>query len=51
MNQFVGLLAGMVGVGMAATVLSKKANTPAVLDSFFGGMSKFASTNMGYAKN
>jgi hypothetical protein len=49
MTQITTVLLAMVSVGMAATVLSKDANTPKVLDSIFGGLSKFQATNMGYA--
>lgn len=51
MTQVTTVLLAMVAVGMAATVLNPKANTPKVLDSLFGGLSKFQGTNMGFAKN
>lgn len=51
LTTITGLLALMVGVGMAATVLNPDANTPKVLDSVFNGLSKFQGTNMGFAKN
>ena len=49
MTQLTTVLMVIVGTGMAATILSKNAQTPKVLDAFFGGLSKLEGTSMGYA--
>lgn len=51
MTDLTKVLMYVVATGMLATVLSKKAQTPKVLDSVFGGFSKLEGTVMGYAKN
>lgn len=51
LGSVVGLLTLMVGVGMAATLVSPEAQTPKVLDSVFNGLTKFQGQNMGFAKS
>ena len=47
-NNFVGqmvvVLTGIIGVAIIAVLVSKNAQTPAVLDSFWGGFSKSIGT-------
>ena len=39
-GQMVVVLTGIIGVAIVATLVSKNAQTPAVIGSFFGGFSK-----------
>jgi len=40
MGQVVTILTAIIGVAILSVIVSKKAQTPEVLDSFFGGFSK-----------
>lgn len=47
MTAFEKIGMGIIGIGLATTLILPKRQTPAVLDALFGGLSKWTSTAMG----